>query len=77
MAINSSIQWTEATWNPWHGCKKVSTGCKFCYMYRDKAKFGQDPTLVVRSKGKFNDPLRWPLKLNSSKTLNPQKIKNQ
>lgn len=20
-------------WNPWHGCKKCSEGCKNCYMY--------------------------------------------
>ncbi len=28
-------------------------------MYRDKIKFGQDPSKVVRSKGKFNEPLKW------------------
>ena len=27
----SSIEWTEATWNPTIGCDKVSSGCKFCY----------------------------------------------
>lgn len=27
----SSIEWTEATWNPVTGCDKVSPGCKFCY----------------------------------------------
>jgi protein gp37 len=27
----SSIEWTEMTWNPTTGCTKVSTGCKFCY----------------------------------------------
>jgi len=59
MGEESKIQWTENTWNPWHGCKKVSDGCKFCYMYRDKEKYGQDPTLVVRSKTKFKDPLKW------------------
>jgi protein gp37 len=59
MGEQSAIQWTGATWNPWHGCDKVSAGCKYCYMYRDKVKFGQDPSLVVRSKGKFNEPLKW------------------
>lgn len=59
MAEKSAIQWTEATWNPWHGCVKVSPGCKYCYMYRDKEKYGQDPTKVVRSKGNFKDPLKW------------------
>lgn len=34
MADNSSIEWTEATWNPTTGCTKVSPGCKFCYAER-------------------------------------------
>jgi protein gp37 len=28
---NSSIEWTEMTWNPTVGCTKISAGCKFCY----------------------------------------------
>jgi protein gp37 len=27
----SSIEWTEMTWNPTTGCNKLSSGCKFCY----------------------------------------------
>ncbi len=27
----SSIEWTEMTWNPTTGCSKISSGCKFCY----------------------------------------------
>ncbi len=27
----SSIEWTEMTWNPTTGCDKVSAGCKYCY----------------------------------------------
>jgi protein gp37 len=27
----SSIEWTELTWNPVTGCNKISAGCKFCY----------------------------------------------
>lgn len=27
----SSIEWTEATWNPVTGCNKLSPGCKNCY----------------------------------------------
>jgi len=58
MAENSKIQWTENTWNPWQGCRKVSPGCKYCYMYRDREKFGQDPTIVKRSNpATFNKPL--------------------
>lgn len=31
MATNSSIEWTEATWNPVTGCTKISEGCRHCY----------------------------------------------
>jgi protein gp37 len=34
MAGTSSIEWTEATWNPMTGCTKVSPGCKNCYAER-------------------------------------------
>lgn len=27
----SSIEWTHYTFNPWHGCNKVSPGCERCY----------------------------------------------
>jgi len=30
----SSIEWTDATWNPVTGCKKVSPGCTHCYAER-------------------------------------------
>lgn len=59
MGEKSKIQWTGATWNPFHGCKKVSAGCKYCYMFRDKERYGQLPTKVLRSKTKFNAPLKW------------------
>ncbi|ODA40138.1 phage Gp37/Gp68 family protein [Desulfosporosinus sp. BG] len=31
MAAITSIEWTEASWNPATGCTKVSAGCKNCY----------------------------------------------
>lgn len=34
MAQNSSIEWTEATWNPTTGCTKVSPDCTHCYAER-------------------------------------------
>ena len=34
MAQTSTIEWTEATWNPVTGCTKISPGCKFCYAER-------------------------------------------
>jgi protein gp37 len=34
MATNSSIEWTESTWNPVTGCTKISSGCQHCYAER-------------------------------------------
>lgn len=31
MSNGSSIEWTDATWNPTTGCDRVSTGCDNCY----------------------------------------------
>jgi protein gp37 len=60
MGSKTGISWTDATWNPWQGCTKVSDGCKNCYMYREKERYGQDPFKVVRSKpATFNAPHNW------------------
>ena len=34
MSSNSSIEWTEATWNPVAGCTVLSPGCTNCYAMR-------------------------------------------
>lgn len=34
MALGSSIEWTESTWNPVTGCSKISAGCANCYAER-------------------------------------------
>ena len=34
MGFESSIEWTESTWNPLTGCVKISPGCKHCYAER-------------------------------------------
>jgi len=34
MANGSRIEWTESTWNPVTGCRKVSAGCANCYAER-------------------------------------------
>lgn len=38
------------TWNPWHGCRKISDGCKNCYVYRRDAQYDIDSTAVVKNK---------------------------
>lgn len=60
MGDNTKIEWADATVNFWHGCKKVSQGCKFCYMFRDKTRYNQDPTEVVRAaNATFYKALKW------------------
>src|SRR5882724_2365388 len=55
MATTSNIEWTEMTWNPVTGCRKVSQGCKHCYAERmakrllamgaERYRNGFEPTL--------------------------------
>lgn len=47
MGNNTGIGWTDHTLNIWTGCTKISPGCKFCYMYRDKERYGLDPTIIM------------------------------
>lgn len=67
MSANSSIEWTDATWNPVRGCTKISPGCKHCYANTFAERFrgvrghayerGFEPRLVPE---KLAEPLRWP-----------------
>jgi protein gp37 len=66
MSIFSSIEWTDATWNPVRGCTKISQGCKHCYAETFAERFrgvknhpyerGFDLRLVP---DKLAEPLRW------------------
>lgn len=40
MSSGSTIEWTESTWNPVVGCRKVSDGCKHCYAERMAKRLG-------------------------------------
>ncbi len=67
MAEHSSIEWTDASWNPVRGCTKISPGCTHCYAEVFAERFrgvpghpyeqGFDLKLVPE---KLADPLRWP-----------------
>ena len=39
MAQKSTIEWTNATWNPVTGCTKISAGCDNCYAERFSERF--------------------------------------
>jgi protein gp37 len=66
VSSHSSIEWTDATWNPVRGCTKISPGCKHCYAETFAERFrgvkghpyeqGFDLRLVP---GKLAEPLRW------------------
>lgn len=45
------------TWNPWHGCHKLSAGCKNCYVYRLDARYERDSSVVAKT-GDFNLPVK-------------------
>ena len=60
MGETTGISWTNATANFWQGCHKLSAGCKNCYMFEEKKRYGQNPNVVVRSlDATFNAPLKW------------------
>ena len=66
MADNSSIEWTDATWNPVTGCTKITAGCDNCYAARFAERFrgvsghpfenGFDLTLRPE---RIHQPLKW------------------
>jgi protein gp37 len=66
MSDRSSIEWTDATWNPVRGCTKISPGCAHCYAATFAERFrgvpnhpyeqGFDLRLVPE---KLEEPLRW------------------
>jgi len=59
MGANSKIEWTDATWNPWQGCTKVSPACQHCYMFTDMKRYGRDGSVVHRSADQtFKLPLK-------------------
>ncbi|MGN1225278.1 MAG: DUF5131 family protein [Ruminococcus sp.] len=48
-----------ADWNPWHGCTKISPGCKYCYVYRQDEMYGSttDSSLCHKN-ASFDLPLK-------------------
>lgn len=66
MSDHSSIEWTDATWNPVRGCTKITSGCAHCYAETFAERFrgvpghpyeqGFDVRLVP---GKLDQPLEW------------------
>lgn len=47
----------SVSWNPWHGCRKISEGCRHCYVYRQDGQHDKD-SREVRQTMAFNLPVR-------------------
>ena len=46
-------------WKPWHGCHKISAGCKHCYVFREDAAFGVSlSSNEVRKTSMFSLPVK-------------------
>jgi protein gp37 len=64
MGQNTSIEWTDHTFNPWWGCVKVSPGCANCYAETWAKRYGNDlwgrnaPRRTF-SEAHWNDPIKW------------------
>jgi protein gp37 len=66
MAGSSTIEWTDATWNPVTGCTKITAGCENCYAERFAERFRGVPghpfetgfDLTLRPE-RLDQPLRW------------------
>ena len=66
MAESTSIEWCDATFNPWWGCQKVSPACDHCYAERDARRFAPARVLwgVGAQRRTFDDahweqPVKW------------------
>lgn len=46
-------------WNPWHGCTKISPGCKYCYVYRQDEMYGSATASSLCKKNlDFDKPIK-------------------
>lgn len=66
MSETTGISWTDHTFNPVHGCAKVSPACDHCYAERDSKRFaggqvlwGVDAARRTFGDKHWNEPLRW------------------
>lgn len=66
MGDKTHIEWTEATFNPWVGCTKVSPGCANCYAETEDKRRGWTPDGWGKGKPRkrtsaayWKKPLQW------------------
>ncbi|AQQ35107.1 phage Gp37/Gp68 family protein [Burkholderia cenocepacia] len=65
MAVDSKIEWTDATFNPWIGCTRVSPACDHCYAAVStpartlRVEWGPHAERRRTSPGNWRTPIRW------------------
>jgi protein gp37 len=64
MGETSAISWTDATFNPWWGCSKVSAECTNCYAESTAERFAPNLWGVNGARRMFgdahwNEPIKW------------------
>lgn len=70
----TSIQWTDYTFNPWQGCQRVSPGCVNCYAEARDVRFnrgkhwGPQGTRARTSAETWRKPLAWNAKAKEKGT---------
>lgn len=46
-----------AFWNPWRGCRRISEGCKFCFIHEGDKKRAVDTSLIEKT-AHFDAPIK-------------------
>lgn len=64
MGENTKIEWCDHSFSPWHGCVKVSQGCKNCYADAQDKRFGPshwgpEAARKMMAEANWRKPLRW------------------
>lgn len=65
MAVDSKIEWTDATFNPWIGCTRVSPACDYCYAAVStpartlRVEWGPRAERRRTGPGNWRMPIRW------------------
>lgn len=70
MGVDTSIEWTDHTFNPWWGCQRVSPACEHCYAETFSRRIGGSPWAkgehwgpkslrTIASEKQWGEPVRW------------------
>ncbi|GAA5124568.1 phage Gp37/Gp68 family protein [Luteolibacter yonseiensis] len=75
MSENTSIEWTDHTFNPVRGCTMVSPGCAHCYAAREAVRFpgirgvwGDSGTRILAVPDAWKAPVKWNRKAEAAGT---------